>query len=109
MESQLSALRKEIGEKQWQNIEKVLEGDFDEDEWERVVGEALAGVDDDAGQEQGEDEGDEKPSWDDDDEAYGNYEEEGYGEEGGDVDMDMDMGMDEEEGPVNMVRSHTCI
>lgn len=102
MESQLSALRKEIGEKQWAKIEQVLEGDYDEDEWERVVGEALAGVEDgDGGEEgdEGEEEGDEKPSWDDDDEAYGDYEEyEDGAAEGQDGEMEFD------DGPVNMVR-----
>ena len=104
MESQLSALRKEIGEKQWAKIEQVLEGDYDEDEWERVVGEALAGVEDgDAGEDGGEGEeegeGDEKPSWDDDDEAYGDYEEYAAGgAEGQDGTMEFD------DGPVNMVR-----
>ena len=106
MESQLSALRKEIGEKGWSKIEQVLEGDYDEDEWERVVGEALANVEDgvDAGDEedgegQGED-GDAKPTWDDEDDGfdYAQYDEEEVGEGNGADGLDLD-------APVNMVRA----
>ena len=104
MEAQLSALRKEIGEKGWSKVEKVLEGDYDEDEWERVVGEALAGVVDGVDGDDAEDEGDdgETPTWDDEDDyGYGEEEVDGSGEGmDPDLDIDMDMNMD---GPVNMV------
>lgn len=57
MEGQLSALKKELGDGvDWAGVEKVLEGDWDEEEWERVVGGMLA--DRDAAD-------DDKPSWDD--------------------------------------------
>jgi protein KRI1 len=57
MEGQLNALRKELGDGiDLAGLEKVLEGDWDEAEWERVVGAMLAG-------DGGEDE--DKPSWDD--------------------------------------------
>ena len=43
MEVQLGELKRELGEKvDWEAIEGVLEGDFDEGEWERVVGDMLA-------------------------------------------------------------------
>lgn len=58
MESQLNALKKELGEDgvDWTGVEKVLEGEWDEDEWERVVGAMLAGKYEDD---------DDKPAWDD--------------------------------------------
>lgn len=43
MDTQLAALRKEVGEKEWAKVEEVLEGEFDEDTWERVVGGLLSG------------------------------------------------------------------
>ena len=43
MEVQLGELKKELGDKvDWAAVEGVLEGDFDEGEWERVVGDMLA-------------------------------------------------------------------
>ncbi|BEJ13502.1 hypothetical protein CspHIS471_0306760 [Cutaneotrichosporon sp. HIS471] len=59
MESQLAALKRELGDDvDLTGLEKVLEGDWDEAEWDRVVGGFLAGPDAD-------DDDDEKPSWDD--------------------------------------------
>ncbi|CAK9783244.1 hypothetical protein CC85DRAFT_310258 [Cutaneotrichosporon oleaginosum] len=57
MESQLSALKKELGDGvDLAGLEKVLEGEWDEAEWERVVGGILAQRDADD---------DDKPTWDD--------------------------------------------
>ncbi|GMK56597.1 hypothetical protein CspeluHIS016_0304370 [Cutaneotrichosporon spelunceum] len=57
MESQLAALKRELGENvDLTGLEKVLEGEWDEAEWDRVVGGILAGPDADD---------DEKPAWDD--------------------------------------------
>lgn len=57
MEGQLNALKKELGDDvDWSGVEKILEGEWDEAEWERVVGAMLAGKYEDD---------DEKPSWDD--------------------------------------------
>lgn len=91
MEAQLSALRKEIGEKGWQKVEKVLDVDYDEDEWENVIGEVLAGLEDGGDAE----DDDEKPTWDEEDE----YGEEVYGE--GEEKQD---DLEDAEGPINMVR-----
>lgn len=42
MESQIEALKKELGEgMDWTALENVLEGEWDEEEWERVVGTML--------------------------------------------------------------------
>ena len=47
MEKQMASLRKDLGyedgkgEVDWDELEKVMEGDFDEGEWERVVGKML--------------------------------------------------------------------
>lgn len=39
MENQLAALKEELGEENidWEGVEKIMDGEFDEDEWERVV------------------------------------------------------------------------
>lgn len=49
MDIQLAALRKEVGEKEWKKVEEVLEGEYDEALWERVVGGLLSGQMDDGG------------------------------------------------------------
>lgn len=48
MEKQMASLRKDLGydegekaEVDWDELEKVMEGDFDEGEWERVVSKML--------------------------------------------------------------------
>ena len=48
MEKQMASLRKDLGYEEgsggdvdWDELEKVMEGDFDEGEWERVVGKML--------------------------------------------------------------------
>jgi protein KRI1 len=52
MEKQMASLRKDLGIKEgkgevdWDELEKVMEGDFDEDEWQRVVGKMLESRDD---------------------------------------------------------------
>ena len=39
----ISSLRKDVGDKvDWDEVEKVLEGDWDEAEWERIVGSMLS-------------------------------------------------------------------
>jgi protein KRI1 len=53
MEKQMASLRKDLGIKEgkgevdWDELEKVMEGDFDEEEWQRVVGKMLESRDDD--------------------------------------------------------------
>ena len=48
MEQQLGELKKELGSNfNWEEVESVLEGDFDEDVWERVVGDMLAKIGED--------------------------------------------------------------
>jgi protein KRI1 len=53
MEKQMASLRKDLGIKEgkgevdWDELEKVMDGDFDEDEWQRVVGKMLEARDDD--------------------------------------------------------------
>ncbi|KAK4684486.1 protein KRI1, partial [Tremellales sp. Uapishka_1] len=68
---EMDKLKQEIGEEglDWTELERVLEGDYEEDEWERIVGGMLSR------RENGdieEEDDEEKPSWDDDlgDEAY---------------------------------------
>jgi hypothetical protein len=52
MEKQMASLRKDLGIKEgkgkvdWDELERVMEGDFDEDEWQRVVGQMLESRDD---------------------------------------------------------------
>ena len=39
----LAGLRKELGDQvDWEEVEKVLEGEWDEQEWERIVGGMLS-------------------------------------------------------------------
>jgi len=53
MEKQMASLRKDLGIKEgkgevdWDELEKVMDGDFDEDEWQRVVGKMLESRDED--------------------------------------------------------------
>jgi len=43
MEAQIEALKKELGDDMdWTALEKVLDGEWDEAEWERVVGTMLS-------------------------------------------------------------------
>lgn len=72
MEKQLAALREEVGDADvdWTAVEKVLEGEYDEGEWDRVVGEMLA---------KAAESDDEKPTWDDDEGDYPMEEGEGDG------------------------------
>lgn len=42
-EAMLEGLKKELGDKiDWEEVEKVLEGEWDEAEWERIVGSMLS-------------------------------------------------------------------
>ncbi|ORX37669.1 hypothetical protein BD324DRAFT_622820 [Kockovaella imperatae] len=93
METQLGELKKELGGRvNWEEVERVLEGDFDEDEWERVIGNMLA---------EAEDEDDVKPAWDDDDDME--YAENDLPDDGSDAGMNDGNGDDEmEDGPINM-------
>ena len=92
LERDMAALKKEVGEgADWSKVEKLLEGDFDEREWEKVIAEVLAGGQDGPDGEMDEDDDDEKPTWDDD-----------LGDEEYDED-DEDALEEAEDGPVNMV------
>jgi protein KRI1 len=42
MEAQIKALKKELGEDMdWSAVEKIMDGEWDEAEWERVIGKML--------------------------------------------------------------------
>lgn len=104
METQLKAIKEELGDVDLAPLEKLLEDEWDEAEWERVVGELFAAADAND---------DDKPSWDDglgdeymDDQEYENglppaigddeWPEEAGGEYDGPIDMDADfIGLDE--------------
>ena len=48
MEKQLANLRHKLGKGvDWTEVEKVLEGDWNEGEWERVVGKMLSAAQED--------------------------------------------------------------
>lgn len=113
MDGQLAALRKEVGEREWAKVEEVLEGEFEEELWERVIGGLLEKLEAGGG-EGGDDVGhldyfvvinsgmadtqDEKPTWDDEDGDVGD----GQVYEGADeAHADQEVGDD---GPINMVR-----
>ena len=106
MEAQITALKAELGEDlDWSALEKVLEGEWDEDEWERVVGTMLTAA--------AEREDMEKPEWSDlEDAEYdepaeaedGDFEYHAVGaqgSDGGDITMEQQVA-DEEEGPIVM-------
>lgn len=102
MEKQLAALREEVGDANvdWSAVEKVLEGEYDEDEWDRVVGEMLS---------KAAESDDEKPTWDDDGDDYPmeeGEEEDGWVEpQAWEETEDWAAGAgaeDEDEGPINM-------
>ncbi|WRT69784.1 uncharacterized protein IL334_006775 [Kwoniella shivajii] len=103
MEKRMASLKADLaaegveGEVNWDSLEKVLDGEWNEGEWEKVVGGMLSR----AGEKEDEDG---KPTWDDDlgdaeyDEIDGQGE--GYADEGMDVDIQYDQ--DEDDGPINM-------
>ncbi|EIW71389.1 hypothetical protein TREMEDRAFT_67737 [Tremella mesenterica DSM 1558] len=64
IESEMERLKRDLGEgMDWAEVERLMEGDFDESQWENVIGRML--------EQQGEGEDDSKPVWDDmDDEEY---------------------------------------
>lgn len=97
MERELKALKKELGEDgvDWEGLEKVLDGEWDEVEWDRVVNSMLE-------RKAINDEG--KPEWDDDIEeaAYDKVEEERDGEL-----SQPTIGDEEEEDTFNMVSLNT--
>ncbi|KAL1412555.1 Kinetochore protein Spc24 [Vanrija albida] len=75
MEKLVKSLKQEIGESNvdWEGLEKIMEGEWDESEWERVVGamlQAKAEAEDDTPEDD-----EDKPVWDDDD--LGDYPEDG--------------------------------
>ncbi|AAW45496.1 ribosome biogenesis-related protein, putative [Cryptococcus deneoformans JEC21] len=106
MEKRMNILKHDLEKEgfkdlEWGKLEKVLDGEWDENVWEKIVGGMLSKGDE---QEDGDD--NEKPTWDDElgDAEYD--EEEGEGDfqyefaegEGEGEDMDVD----EDEGPINM-------
>ena len=109
----MAALKQEIGDgMDWTALEHILEGEWDEDEWERVVGTMLNEAADRVSAKADvwtmlidqEDAG--KPTFDDlDDAPYdedeGGYEAYAYGPNGGDVFADEPM-EDDEDAPINM-------
>ncbi|WVR07983.1 hypothetical protein IAU60_005026 [Kwoniella sp. DSM 27419] len=114
MEKRMASLKADLagegveGGIDWDQLEKVLDGEWDEGEWEKVVGGMLSRAN---GGDEEEDEGDQKPVWDDDlgdaeydgvdgDEGDG----EGQGVYGGELPMQVDdsYGAAEEDGPINM-------
>ncbi|ORY34649.1 KRI1-like family C-terminal-domain-containing protein [Naematelia encephala] len=93
MEKQLKSLKAELGEGlDWAEVEKVLEGDFDEAQWEKVIGTMLSKAAD--VQEYGDDD-EGKPEWDDIEDAE--YDEEDLGEE-----PYPEEGENADDGPINM-------
>ena len=45
MERQLEQLKAELGDSvDWKALEKVVDGEWDEEEWERVIGGMLSGA-----------------------------------------------------------------
>ncbi|WWC65922.1 uncharacterized protein I303_108544 [Kwoniella dejecticola CBS 10117] len=106
MERSMAALKMDLaaegveGEVDWDSLEKVLDGEWDENEWEKVVGGMLSR----AGEQEDENG---KPVWDDDigDAEYDDPEEGGQYpyEQAEDTDVDAERTYDvEEEGPINM-------
>jgi protein KRI1 len=118
MEAQIAALKKELGEDlDWTALEKVLDGEWDEAEWERVVGTILSEAAARVRAKEGVgwfiadlQEDDEKPAWDDMGDAdYDDVDGEGYGDyvpgDEGEVEYeDVPFEDDDEDGPINMVR-----
>ncbi|WWD04222.1 hypothetical protein V865_002290 [Kwoniella europaea PYCC6329] len=107
MEKRMAALKSDLaaegvdGEVDWDSLQKVLDGEWDENEWEKVVGRMLSK----AGEKEDEDG---KPVWDDDigDAEYDDLDEDGgypYNQDGEEEAMDIDGEYGEEdEGPINM-------
>ncbi|WVQ95967.1 hypothetical protein IAU59_003066 [Kwoniella sp. CBS 9459] len=105
MEKRMSSLKADLAEEgveggvDWDQLEKVLDGEWDEGEWEKVVGGMLSRAN---GGEEEEQDDDEKPTWDDDlgDAEYDEMD----GEDGADGDMIYDETWNDEdnEGPINM-------
>ncbi|OWZ60901.1 hypothetical protein AYX15_06854, partial [Cryptococcus neoformans] len=110
MEKRMNILKRDLEKEgfkdlEWGKLEKVLDGEWDENVWEKIVGGMLSKGDE---QEEGDD--NEKPTWDDElgdaeydeEEGEGDFQyefAEGEGEaEGEDEDMDVDG----DEGPINM-------
>ncbi|WWC95448.1 hypothetical protein V866_002312 [Kwoniella sp. B9012] len=107
MEKRMAALKSDLaaegvdGEVDWDSLQKVLDGEWDENEWEKVVGGMLSK----AGEKEDEDG---KPVWDDDigDAEYDDLDEDGgypYNQDGEEEAMDIDGEYgQEDEGPINM-------
>ncbi|WWC92889.1 uncharacterized protein L201_007851 [Kwoniella dendrophila CBS 6074] len=83
----------------WDSLEKVLDGEWDENEWEKVVGGMLSN----ANQEDGEDENG-KPTWEDDLDDIQYDDEEGEGEGGFAYDQQVvgEYDEDDQDGRINM-------
>ncbi|WVF68419.1 hypothetical protein IAT40_003184 [Kwoniella sp. CBS 6097] len=107
MEKRMASLKADLAEEgveggvDWDQLEKVLDGEWAEGEWEKVVGGMLSRANGYGDEE--EEDGDEKPTWDDDigDAEYDEIDEEG----GDDVDMghyDGQWNEEDDEGPINM-------
>ncbi|WWC73610.1 uncharacterized protein I206_107582 [Kwoniella pini CBS 10737] len=105
MEKRMASLKSDLaaegveGEVDWDSLEKVLDGEWDENEWEKVVGGMLSK----AGEQEDENG---KPTWDDDlgDEEYDELEEGDpifRPDEAMDIEENGEYGL-EDEGPINM-------
>ncbi|KAK8849750.1 hypothetical protein IAR55_005085 [Kwoniella newhampshirensis] len=104
MEKRMASLKSDLaaegveGEVDWDQLEKVLDGEWDEGEWEKVVGGMLNKV----GEADDEDE-DGKPIWNDDlgDAEYDDFDQEDDAE-GHEMDVDQSYDQMDEDGPINM-------
>lgn len=106
MEKRMNVLKNDLEKEgfkdlEWGKLEKVLDGEWDENVWEKIVGGMLS-----KGDEQEDEDDDEKPTWDDElgdaeydeDEGEGDFKYEFANGEGEGMGMDID----EDEGPINM-------
>ncbi|OCF34319.1 hypothetical protein I316_03833 [Kwoniella heveanensis BCC8398] len=108
MEKRMASLKADLAEEgveggvDWDQLEKVLDGEWDEGEWEKVVGGMLSRAN--GGDDGAEEEGDEKPTWDDDigDAEYDDIEMDEEGGADGDGGHDAQWNGEDDEGPINM-------
>ncbi|KIR34208.1 protein KRI1 [Cryptococcus deuterogattii MMRL2647] len=106
MEKRMNVLKHDLEKEgvkdlEWGKLEKVLDGEWNENVWEKIVGGMLS-----KGDEQEDEDDNEKPTWDDElgDAEYDEEEEEGdfkYEFANGE-DEGMSMDIEEDEGPINM-------
>ncbi|WVW86838.1 hypothetical protein I302_108893 [Kwoniella bestiolae CBS 10118] len=108
MEKRMASLKSDLaaegvdGDVDWDSLQKVLDGEWNENEWEKVVGGMLSK----AGEKEDENE-DGKPVWDDDigDAEYDDMDEDGgfqYNQDGECMDVDMEGAYGQDDGPINM-------